>query len=374
MIKKDYYEVLGLSRNASQEEIKKAYRKLALKYHPDRNPGDKQAEERFKEAAEAYEVLHDPQKRRIYDQFGHAGLQGQGFQGFGDIRDVFSAFGDIFGDLFGFGDIFGMGGRSRTAARRGADLRYDLEISFIDAAFGKKVSIEVPRSEPCPNCAGSGAEPGTGSSVCSACGGSGHITRSQGFFSISTTCPRCHGEGSFIEHPCKECRGRGQVTKKKRLEVKIPAGVEDGNRLRLRGEGEAGERGGPPGDLYVFIRVEEHPVFSRHGEHVLCQVPISFTQAALGAEIEVPTLEGTTKLTIPRGTPTGKIFKLKGLGIPYLHGHGRGDQLVQVEIQTPKRLTAEQERLLREYARLSGEEVAAKKEGFFKRLTHSKSN
>jgi molecular chaperone DnaJ len=374
MTKRDYYEILGLGRDASQEEVKKAYRQLALKYHPDRNPGDKKAEERFKEAAEAYEVLHDKQKRQIYDQFGHAGLAGQGFHGFGDVGDIFSAFGDIFGDLFGFGDVFGMGRRGRSAARRGADLRYDLEISLKDAAFGTKVSIDVSRSEPCSACAGSGAEPGTSPKACSTCGGRGEVTRSQGFFSISTTCPRCHGEGSFIEQPCKKCKGIGQVAKKQKLEVTIPAGVDDASRLRLRGEGEAGQKGGPAGDLYVFIRITPHPFFNRHGDDLLYIAPVSFTQAALGATIEVPTLEGKTDLVVPRGTSGGTVFKLKGMGINHLHGRGRGDQLVQVDVQVPTQLTPEQEELLREYAKLSGENVADKKEGFFKRLTHSKVN
>lgn len=368
MTKRDYYEVLGLAKSAGQEEVKKAYRKSALKYHPDKNPGDKQAEERFKEAAEAYEVLHDPQKRQIYDQFGHAGLEGRGFHGFGNINDIFGAFGDVFGDLFGFGDMFDMGGQGRTGARRGADLRYDLEISFLEAAFGKEVSMEIPRHEPCTRCGGNRAEPDTSIKACPACGGKGTVIRTQGFFSISTTCSRCRGDGNFIEHPCKDCRGQGRVIKKQTLEVKIPAGIEDSSRLRIRNEGEPGQSGGPSGDLYVFIRVLEHSVFARQGDDIICQIPISFTQATLGCEIEVPALEDTTKLTIPRGTPTGKAFKLRGLGIPHLHGRGRGDQLIQVEVQTPRKLTAEQEQLLREYASLSGEEVAPKKEGFLKRF------
>ncbi len=372
MSKKDYYEVLGLSKSAAQEEIKKAYRKLALKYHPDKNPGNKEAEERFKEAAEAYEVLHDPQKRQVYDQFGHAGLDGRGFHGFGDVSDIFSAFGDVFGDLFGLGGMFDMGGRGRTGARRGSDLRYDLKISFLDAAFGKEVSIEIPRHESCPRCGGNRAEPDTSIKACPTCGGKGSVIRTQGFFSISTTCPRCHGDGSFIELPCRDCRGQGRVIKKKTLGVKIPAGIEDSNRLRLHGEGESGQAGGPSGDLYVFIRVLEHPVFARRGDDIICEIPISFTQATLGGEIEVPALEDTAKLTIPSGTPTGEVFRLRGLGIPHLHGRGRGNQLVRVEIQTPKKLTAEQEDLLREYARLSGEEVAPQKEGFLKRFAHKK--
>ncbi len=370
MIKKDYYEILGLGRNASQEEVKKTYRKLALKFHPDRNQGDKQAEERFKEASEAYEVLHDPQKRQVYDQFGHAGLEGRGFHGFGDVGDVFSAFGDIFGDLFSF-DTAGQG---RRAGRRGADLRYDLQISFVDAAFGKKISIEVPRHESCPDCSGTGAETDTAIKPCPDCGGKGSVIHSQGFFSVSTTCSRCRGEGKFIEHPCRGCRGHGLVSKKRQLEVKIPGGIEDSNRLRLSSEGEPGTGGGPAGDLYVFIRVKEHPLFTRHGDDVVCQAPISFPQAVLGCEIEVPTLEGTTKLTIPHGTPTGKIFRLSGLGVQHLHGRGRGHQLVQVEIQVPKKLSAEQEKLLREYARLTGDDIAPQKEGFLKRFAQKKAN
>ncbi len=374
MIKKDYYEVLGLARDAGQEEIKKTYRKLALKFHPDKNPGDKQAEECFKEASEAYEVLHDPQKRQVYDQFGHAGLEGRGFHGFGDVGDIFSAFGDIFGDVFGLGNMFDMGGQGRSAGRRGADLRYDLQISFTDAAFGKQFSIEIPRHEICPDCSGTGAASDTAIKPCSACGGKGSVIRTQGFFSISTTCTRCHGEGKFIEHPCRLCRGHGRVSKKRQLEVKIPAGIEDSSRLRLRGEGEPGSGGGPAGDLYVFIRVKEHRMFSRHGDDVVCRAPISFPQAVLGGEIEVPTLEGATKLTIPHGTPTGKIFRLSGLGVHHLHGRGLGDQLVQVEIQVPKKLSAEQESLLREYARLTEDSIAPQKEGFLKRFAQKKAN
>ncbi len=371
MVKKDYYEILGVSRDAAQEQIKKNYRKSALKYHPDRNPGDKEAEERFKEAAEAYEVLHDPQKRKIYDQYGHAGLEGQGFHGVDDLGDIVSAFGDIFSNLFGGDDIFGMG-RGRNRVARGADLRYDLEISFLEAAFGIEVSKEIPKREACSNCHGYGAEPGTDIIPCLMCGGSGTVARTQGFFSISATCPRCNGQGKVIEKPCSKCKGNGLILKKKKIKIKIPAGVEDGNRLCLRGEGEAAPRGGISGDLYIFISVAKHDIFTRKGNDVYCKVPISFTQAALGAKIEVPTLEGKTELEIPKGTKTGSVFRISAAGVYKLHGGGRGAQLVQVEIKTPKKLTSEQEKLLREFARISQEEVNPPKHGFLSRFGHKK--
>lgn len=356
MGKRDYYEVLGISRVASDEEIKKSYRKLAMKYHPDRNPGDKEAEEAFKDAAEAYEVLRDPQKRQMYDQFGHEGLKGTGFRGFSGFEDIFSSFGDIFEDFFGFGTR-----RGRTAARKGADLRYDLELSFIDAAFGKETAIEVPRSIQCDTCMGKGTKPGTYPVNCPGCQGRGQVTRSQGFFSISTTCPHCHGEGRIITDPCGDCRGTGRVKRKKKVSVKIPGGVEDGSRLRLRGEGEEGEMGGVPGDLYVVLHIEPHPFFEREGSDIICQVPISFTQAALGAEIEIPTLEGMKKINVPRGTQSGHILHLKGQGTYRLRGMGRGDQIVQIIVKTPTKLTKRQEELLKEFTGISGVETRAKK-------------
>jgi len=327
MIKRDYYEVLQTPRTATPDEIKKAYRKMALQNHPDRNPGDKAAEERFKEAAEAYEVLSDPEKRQLYDRFGHAGLQQTGFTGFRDFDDIFSSFGDIFEEFFGLG-----GRRSRTRARRGADLAYDLVIDFMDAAFGKETEIELARHEVCQECRGLGTREGSQPSVCNTCGGRGQVTRSQGFFSISTTCPACQGSGT-----------------------------------RLVGEGEPGELGGPPGDLYVLLRVQPHDVFQRQGDDVVIVLPITYAQAALGATIEVPTLEGADSLTVPAGAQSGQEFSLKSKGIPHLRGKGRGDMRVVVYVDVPTRLSKEQEELLRQLAELEGSQVTPKKKGFFSR-------
>ena len=360
-MKRDYYEILGIKKGASESDIKKAYRKLAMQYHPDRNPGSKEAEEKFKEAAEAYEVLRDPEKRNLYDAYGHEGLKGTGFTGFRGFEDIFTSFGDIFEDFFGFGAKR----RERTYAQSGADLRYDMEISFLDAVNGKETEIEMDRYETCLTCNGTRAAPGTEPVTCPLCGGSGQITRSQGFFLISTTCHQCHGEGRVIRDPCKECRGTGSVKKKKRLSVKIPAGVDTGSTLRLKGEGEEGKRGGPSGDLYIVLHIGEHEFFKRDGFDIAYQVPISFSQAALGAEIDIPTLNGTTKLTIPKGTQTGKFLKLEGIGIPHIKGHGRGDEIVEVIVKTPTKLTKRQEELLRELAEASGEEVKGKGKGFF---------
>ncbi len=352
--KRDYYEILGVDRNAGADEIKAKYRKLALKYHPDRNPDNKEAEEDFKEAAEAYEVLRDAEKRRIYDQYGHEGLQGTGFSGFGGFDDIFSSFGDIFDEFFGFGG----GRRSRSAARRGADLRYDLTVSFMDAAFGVETEIDIEKLETCQACEGGGCEPGTSPENCRYCGGSGQISRSQGFFSIRTTCSQCRGQGRTIPHPCPECRGTGQVNRKKRVSVKMPAGVDSGSRLRLTGEGESGAKGGPPGDLYVYVRVEPHEFFKREDIHVICQVPVSFVQAALGDQIDIPTLNGNKTLDIPKGTQPGDIFRFKGEGIPSLRGHGRGDQIIQVMVKTPTRLNKRQEKLLREFAAIQSSKLS----------------
>jgi molecular chaperone DnaJ len=360
MAKRDYYEILGVARNAGQEEIKRSYRKLAMQYHPDRNPGDREAEEKFKAASEAYEVLRDHEKREIYDRFGHEGLRGTGFTGFRGFEDIFSTFGDIFEDFFGFGTTR----RGRTMARGGADLRYDLTISFLDAAFGKELNIEIPRSMQCDYCGGSGAEPGTSPSTCPTCNGHGQISRAQGFFSISTTCPDCGGEGEVIHTPCIHCRGQKRVMKKKNLSLKIPPGVETGSRLRLRGEGEEGERGGPPGDLYVIIHVEPHEFFERDGDDIICQIPISFVQAALGGDIEVPTLNGTKKLAIPKSTQNGQIFRLKGEGIDHMMAYGRGDEIVQVIVKTPTKLTKRQEELLKEFGTI---ELDKGKKGFFRK-------
>jgi molecular chaperone DnaJ len=363
MIKRDYYEVLQVAKTATGEEIKKSYRKLALQYHPDRNKGDKEAEEKFKEAAEAYEVLSDAEKRELYDRFGHAGLQQSGFSGFQNFDDIFSSFGDIFQEFFGFGGG-GRGGR----VRKGADLRYDLTIDFMDAAFGKEMEIDVSRHEFCDKCNGLGTKDGAQPTVCSMCGGRGQVTRSQGFFSISTTCPRCQGSGTMITDPCEECRGVGRVLITKKLTLKIPAGVETGSRLRLQGEGEPGEPGSHPGDLYVFISVRPHEVFQRRDDDVLVAVPITYTQAALGGEIEIPTLEGPEKFQIPRATETGQDFRLVGKGIPHLRSRkDRGDLIIVVFIKTPSKLSAEEEQLLRRLAEIEGSTVAPKKKRFFSR-------
>jgi len=351
--KRDFYEVLGISRGASPDEIKKAYRRLALQWHPDRNPDQKhESEEKFKEAAEAYSILSDPQKRAAYDRFGHAGVgTSSGFGGFDPA--TFSEFSDILGDFFGFGDLFGGGQRRRTRAQRGADLRYDLSLKFEEAAFGTKTRLKIPRTENCSTCGGSGAKAGTQPTTCKTCGGRGAIRHQQGgFLTISRTCPTCGGIGQTNSDPCKNCRGEGRVQVEKTLSVTIPAGVDSESRLRISGEGEAGARGGPPGDLYVFIHVEDHPVFARDGSDLFCKVPITFSQAALGAQIEVPSLEGKETLNIPEGTQTGTRFRIRGKGIPRLEGHGRGDLHVIVTVVTPARLNKEQRQLLEELAAL----------------------
>ncbi|MEJ2474334.1 MAG: molecular chaperone DnaJ [Desulfobacterales bacterium] len=354
--KRDYYEVLGLNRRANETEIKAAYRKLALKYHPDRNPGNKDAEEKFKAAAEAYEVLRDTQKRSIYDQFGHAGLEGTGFSGFGGFEDIFSSFGDI------FEDFFGMGGsrRSRSRTHRGADLRYDMKLSFMEAAFGAETGIEVEKSETCQTCLGSGSAPGTSPETCSQCRGTGQVSRSQGFFTVRTTCHVCRGSGQTISSPCTDCKGMGQVQTRKKVAVKIPAGVDTGSRLRLTGEGAAGPNGGPPGDLYVFIQVEPHEFFERHDTDVVCRIPISFVQAALGDTIEIPTLNGKKTIEIKKGTQYGDILRLPGEGISSLRNGNRGSQIVQFSIRTPTHLNKKQEELLREFAKVETGKLSSK--------------
>lgn len=350
--KRDYYQILGVGRDASEEEIKKSYRKLALKYHPDRNPGNKEAEEAFKEAAEAYEVLSDPEKREIYDRYGHEGLSGTGYRGFTGFEEIFASFGDIFGDVFGFGSSRS---RSRSAARAGADLRYDLRISFMEAALGTTREITLKKYGLCTTCRGSGCAPGTAPEICGRCHGRGQVMQSSGFFSITSTCPQCRGQGSVVTTPCRECSGSGKIRISKTVQLKIPAGVETGSRLRLKGEGEEGLHGGPNGDLYVFIEVEPHEIFERNGDDVYCRLPISFVKAALGGSVDAPTIDGVERLKIPRGTQTGKIFRLKGRGITHLRGYGRGDHVIEAVITVPTNLTKRQEELLREFERLSQE-------------------
>lgn len=358
MNKRDYYDVLGVDRRASQEEIKKTYRKLALKYHPDRNPGDKEAEEKFKEAAEAYEVLRDSEKRNIYDQFGHEGLQGTGFTGFGGFDDIFSAFGDIFEDFFGFGT---RRSGQRTTTRPGADLLYDMRISFAEAVFGTEQEIEIPTSETCEPCGATGRKPGTDEQVCPMCQGQGQILQSQGFFRISTTCNRCGGQGRIITNPCQSCNGSGRQKVNKKVLVKVPAGVDTGTRLRIPNRGESGYRGGPPGDLYVRLHVDPHEFFERDGTMLYCQIPISMVQAAIGDTIEIQTLDGSRSVKIPPGTQSGEIIRLKGDGVPSLRGYGRGDLLIDIQVKTPVKLNKRQEELLREFAEIENGKKSAQK-------------
>ncbi len=360
--KRDYYGVLGVERNVADSELKKAYRKLALKFHPDKNPGNRDAEEKFKEAAEAYEVLRDANKRQIYDQYGHQGLEGSGFSGFGGFEDIFSSFGDIFEDFFGFGG----GRRSRSHVQRGADLRYDMQLSFMEAAFGTEKKIDVEKAETCAACEGTGAESGTGVETCPQCGGSGQVGRSQGFFTVRTTCGHCRGQGKVISNPCKTCRGQGKVLARKKVSVRIPAGVDNGSRLRLTGEGEAGANGGPHGDLYVFIHAEGHEFFKRDDTSVLCQIPVSFVQASLGDTISIPTLDGETDLEIPKGTQPGDVFRLRGQGIPSLRNGHRGDQIVQVNVKTPTNLNKKQVALLKEFAKIEEGKFTSKLKNILK--------
>ncbi|MFQ5792294.1 MAG: molecular chaperone DnaJ [Acidobacteriota bacterium] len=370
--KRDYYDVLGLPRTANQQDIKRAYRKLAVKYHPDKNPGDLAAEEAFKEAAEAYGVLGDPEKRVLYDQYGHAGIQG----GPQINQDIFREFSDLFGgslfeDLFGFGG-FGSG-RRRSRARRGSDLRYDLQIGFEEAVKGTETRIRIPRTETCPTCRGSGARPGTDKSSCTTCHGQGQVRFQQGFLVVSRPCGRCQGTGQIIPNPCQECSGHGQVVLERDISIKIPAGVDTGSRLRLAGEGEGGTGGGPAGDLYVVLQVEEHPFFKRQDENIYCDVPITFPQAALGADIAVPTIDGSEELHIPEGTQTGTVFRLRGKGVQHVRGHRRGDQLEAVTVVVPKRLSKEQRELVRRLAEVTpplsmGEEASDKDRGFLEKL------
>jgi len=342
--KRDYYEVLGVARAATDQEIKSAYRKLALQFHPDRNPNNPDAEEKFKEASEAYAVLADGDKRAAYDRYGHAGLGGAGVsQGF-DANDL----SDIFGDFFGLGDIFGGGTRKRSRTQRGADLREDINLEFEESVFGTETKVTVRRHESCEECRGSGAAPGKAPVTCRSCTGRGQVRYQQGFFSIARTCPTCQGTGSVITDPCAKCKGEGRVLRQRTVDAKVPAGVEDGTRIRFSGYGEGGLHGGPPGDLYVVLHVKEHPFFEREGNDLHCVIPISYAQAALGAEISVPTLEGEQVLKVPDGTQSGTTLRIRGKGVPVLSGHGKGDLFVEVRVQTPSKLNKRQRELLQE--------------------------
>lgn len=380
--KRDYYDVLGVGKSADATEIKKAYRKLAMKYHPDKNPGDKEAEERFKEINEAYEVLSDETKRRNYDQFGHEGVNGQGFggaggfggQGFGGFDDIF---GDIFGDMFGGG--FGGGRQRRRSPERGADIKQRVNISFEEAAFGKKVQVKINRSEECEECNGSGAKPGTSKKTCPTCNGSGQVQSVQrtpfGNIASTRTCSTCNGEGEVIDSPCTKCHGKGSIRKTKTIEVDIPAGIDEGQMIKLGGQGELGSRGGPRGDLYIEVNVNAHPLFTREGYDVYLEMPITFAQATLGDKIQVPTLDGKVEYEIPEGTQTGTVFRLKGKGIPKLRSNVRGDQYVKVTVEIPKKLNDKQKELVRQFAKECGQEVhqrqktlSDKIDNFFKNL------
>lgn len=366
MAKRDFYEVLGVQKGASREEIKKAYRQLAIKHHPDRNPDNKGSEERFKEATEAYEILADDRKRQAYDQYGFAGLSGMGQPTAQDFSSIFQGFEDIFGDVSGIFDSFFGGGsaRRRSSGRgggqRGSDLRYDMEISFLEAAFGAKKEVSYPRAERCEVCKGTGSDKGSGRKLCPTCGGSGQVRRNSGFFSIASTCPSCNGEGEIIEKPCTECRGAGTVRRNRTLTISIPAGIEDGKRLSVAGQGDAGVNGSQDGDLYVFLRVQPHEAFERDGRDIYCAVPISITQAALGADIVVPTLDDkTVRMTIPPGTQNGRILRLRGEGIPELHNPGkRGDMYIKIVVRVPTKITAKAKELLKELASVNGEEMS----------------
>ena len=362
--KADYYEVLSVSRTASDQELKAAYRKLAMQYHPDRNPGDHHAEEKFKQCSEAYQVLSDPDKRAAYDRYGHAGVSGAAQAGspFVDFQDL----GDIFGDLFGFN--IGGTGRKQSRAQKGRDLRYDQTIEFEDAVFGKETEVTIRRMEPCTDCHGLGTANGRGPTTCQQCQGRGQVRYQQGFFSIARTCSVCGGTGSVISDPCKTCRGDGRVEREHMIQVNIPAGVEDGTRIRYQGEGDAGRAGGPNGDLYIALTVKQHKFFDRNGHDLHCQIPISFSQAALGAEINVPTLEGDAALKVPEGTQSGKEFRMRNKGVPYLNEHGRGDLIVQIVVQTPKKLTRVQKELLRQLGETMTVENTPTERGLFGRV------
>ena len=361
MSKRDYYEVLGIGREATDPQIKSAYRKLAMKHHPDRNPGDKHAEELFKEAAEAYAVLADREKRSLYDRFGHAGVSNAEGAGAGFDPTIFADFSDIFaglGDVFGFGDLFGGGRRRRGGPQRGADLRYDLEITFEESATGTETAIQIPREEVCDSCKGSGAAPGTSPETCSQCRGAGQLRYQQGFLTVARPCPNCRGTGRTIAKPCHACRGAGRVARERKLTVKIPAGIATGQRLRLYGEGEHGSAGGPSGDLYVVVHVQEHPFFHREGDDLYCEFPIAFPTLTLGGAIRIPTLNGHEEVHVPPGTQAGTRFRIRGKGMPSVSGRSHGDLHVIARVAVPKKLTKEQRRLLEELAQTMPQETA----------------
>ena len=362
MAKRDYYEVLGVERSATPEQLKKAFRKSALKHHPDRNPGNREAEATFKEVAEAYEILSEPQKRARYDQFGHEGLSGMAGHEFRGFDDIFSHFADIFSGM-GSDGMFG-GGRRAS----GADRRIQLDLSFEESAKGLEQTIEIARSEFCQACGGSGAKPGTQAATCPYCHGHGEIQHRQGFFVMRQTCSNCRGTGQVIPDPCPSCRGAGREQQRVKVQLRVPPGVGDGQRLVIRGEGDPGDNGAPRGDLFCDIRLKPHQIFERHGDDVICEVPISFTQAALGTAMDVPTLFGKADLKIPRGTQSGRVFRLSGQGFPNVHGRGRGHQLVQVHIETPRRLTKEQADLLREFAKTEDVHVTPQRKSFFDKV------
>ncbi len=365
MAKRDYYDVLNVSRNASDREISRAYRKLAVSYHPDSNPGDQDASTRFKEAAEAYEVLSDAEKRARYDRYGHAGVDGAGSH-FGSAEDIFAAFGEIFGGSGMFGDFFGRGGGSRV--RRGADIRVDVKLTLEEAATGINKTIRFNRNTRCKTCAGTGSQPGTQPERCQQCGGRGQVVQSAGILSVQTTCPVCRGSGQIVVSPCADCRGQGSVVAPVELDVAIPAGVDDGMRVRLSGEGAASRGDGPPGDCYCFVSIRPHKLFHRDGQNLILQMPITYTQAALGAEIEVPTLDGPDYLKVPRGTQSGAVFKLAGKGMSHPQNRSKGDLLVQTFIETPKKLSAKQEQLLRQLAEMEHAEVLPERKNFLERI------
>lgn len=363
--KRDYYEVLGVGRDADEQALKGAYRKLAMSYHPDRNPEDKNAEEKFKEAAEAYAVLSDPQKRTAYDRYGHQGVAGaaQGFD-----PSSFTDFGDILGDLFGFGDLFGGKGRGRNRAQRGDDLQYDLEIGFEDAMRGLSADIQVPRLEACSRCGGTGAEKNDGLVTCPVCQGRGEAIYQQGFLSIRRTCPQCGGRGKIVRRPCTQCRGEGYTRNERKLKVNIPAGVDNGTRLRLTQEGQPGVNGGPPGDLFVVLRVREHPIFERQGENLHCTLPLNVAQAALGAEIVLETLDGPQTIKIPEGTQSGARVRLRNHGVPKLQGHGRGDLYVTVQVKIPAKLSREQRKIFEQLQEMLPQDNQPQEKGLFEKV------